>query len=42
MMFGFFFYTDAGEDLKLKVDPKTGRAVNSQAAQPGEAQSEQP
>jgi peroxiredoxin len=26
MMFGFFFYTADGEDLNLKVDPKTGRA----------------
>ncbi len=24
MMFGFFFYTADGEDLKLKIDPKTG------------------
>jgi hypothetical protein len=27
MMFGFFFYTADGEDLKLKVDPKTGGRV---------------
>lgn len=27
MMFGFFFYTDDAEDLELRVDPKTGRAV---------------
>jgi thiol-disulfide isomerase/thioredoxin len=27
MMFGFFFYTADGEDLKLKVDPKTGHRV---------------
>jgi thiol-disulfide isomerase/thioredoxin len=27
MMFGFFFYTADGEDLKLKVDPKTGVRV---------------
>jgi peroxiredoxin len=27
MMFGFFFYTDDAEDLDLRVDPKTGRAV---------------
>lgn len=27
MMFGFFFYTDANEDLKLKVDPETGFAM---------------
>jgi len=26
MMFGFFFYTDAGERLGLKIDPKTGTA----------------
>jgi hypothetical protein len=26
MMFGFFFYTDANEDLHLNVDPKTGWA----------------
>jgi hypothetical protein len=25
MTFGFFFYTADGEDLQLKVDPKTGR-----------------
>jgi thiol-disulfide isomerase/thioredoxin len=25
MMFGFFFYTDAAEQLNLAVDPKTGR-----------------
>jgi hypothetical protein len=25
MMFGFFFYTDDDEDLKLKVDAKTGK-----------------
>jgi peroxiredoxin len=28
MMFGFFFYTADGEDLNLKVDPKSGRALN--------------
>jgi thiol-disulfide isomerase/thioredoxin len=27
MMFGFFFYTADGEDLNLKIDPKTGYAV---------------
>jgi hypothetical protein len=27
MMFGFFFYTADGEDLNLKVDPKTGNMV---------------
>ncbi|MFN0018662.1 MAG: redoxin domain-containing protein [Pirellulaceae bacterium] len=27
MMFGFFFYTDDDEDLKLKVDAKTGHVV---------------
>jgi len=27
MMFGFFFYTADGEDLNLKVDPKTGYAM---------------
>ena len=27
MMFGFFFYTEDGEDLNLQVDPKTGHAV---------------
>ncbi len=25
MMNGFFFYLDANEDLKLEIDPKTGR-----------------
>jgi hypothetical protein len=25
MMFGFFFYTDAAEQLDLVIDPKTGR-----------------
>ena len=28
MMFGFFFYTEDGQDLNLSVDPKTGRAVS--------------
>jgi thiol-disulfide isomerase/thioredoxin len=28
MMNGFFFYVDAEENLKLKIDPKTGRAVS--------------
>jgi hypothetical protein len=28
MMNGFVFYTDADEDLKLDIDPKTGRARN--------------
>jgi hypothetical protein len=32
MMFGFFFYTADGEDLNLKVDPKTGRVVNETPA----------
>ncbi len=27
MMFGFFFYTADGEDLKLEIDPKTGYVV---------------
>ena len=27
MMFGFFFYTDAAEQLGLAIDPKTGRAL---------------
>jgi thiol-disulfide isomerase/thioredoxin len=27
MMFGFFFYTADGEDLQLKIDPKTGYVV---------------
>jgi thiol-disulfide isomerase/thioredoxin len=27
MMYGFFFYTDAAEQLGLRVDPKTGTAV---------------
>lgn len=27
MMFGFFFFTDANEQLNLKVDPKTGFAI---------------
>ena len=27
MMVGFFFYTDAAEQLNLRVDPKTGRAA---------------
>jgi len=27
MMFGFFFYTADGEDLNLKIDPKTGYVV---------------
>ncbi|MBS0263292.1 MAG: redoxin family protein [Planctomycetes bacterium] len=37
MMFGFFFYTNDGEDLKLQVDSKTGRALPqaNPAAQPG-------
>jgi thiol-disulfide isomerase/thioredoxin/mono/diheme cytochrome c family protein len=42
MMFGFFFYTDAGEDLQLKVDPQTGRAVIPKAAETSEAKSEIP
>ncbi len=28
MMFGFFFYTEEGQDLNLSVDPKTGRAIS--------------
>jgi hypothetical protein len=24
MMYGFFFYTHANENLALKIDPKTG------------------
>lgn len=28
MMYGFFFYTEAGEKLGLKVDPKTGVVAN--------------
>jgi thiol-disulfide isomerase/thioredoxin len=27
MMFGFFFYTEDGEELNLQVDPKTGRLI---------------
>ena len=27
MMFGFFFYTADGEDLQMKIDPKTGYVV---------------
>jgi mono/diheme cytochrome c family protein len=27
MMFGFFFYTKADEDLNLDIDPKTGMAI---------------
>jgi hypothetical protein len=33
MMFGFFFYTADAEDLNLRVDPKTGRASPSSAAE---------
>ena len=29
MMFGFLFYTKDGEDLNLKVDPKTGHRIRS-------------
>jgi thiol-disulfide isomerase/thioredoxin len=32
MMYGFFFYTQDGEDLNLTIDPKTGTAVKSTAA----------
>ncbi|HEX5102245.1 MAG TPA: redoxin family protein [Pirellulaceae bacterium] len=42
MMYGFFFYTDASEDLKLNVDPKTGRVVKSEADQPAKAQDQGP
>jgi thiol-disulfide isomerase/thioredoxin/mono/diheme cytochrome c family protein len=42
MMFGFFFYTDAGEDLNLHIDPKTGRSVDAKAAEPGESKSQEP
>jgi hypothetical protein len=31
MMNGFFFYVDANEDLKLDIDPKTGRAKQRSA-----------
>ncbi|HTN74012.1 MAG TPA: redoxin domain-containing protein [Pirellulaceae bacterium] len=34
MMFGFLFYTADGEDLKLKVDPKTGYPAAPQANTP--------
>ncbi len=36
MMYGFFFYTDDDENLNLKVDPKTGAAIEGtpQAAAP--------
>ena len=27
MMYGFFFYTDAAEQLGLRVDPKTGAGL---------------
>jgi len=27
MMFGFFFYTEDGEDLNLRINPKTGRVL---------------
>ena len=29
MMYGFFFYTDANEQMGLRVDPRTGRAVKA-------------
>ena len=29
MMFGFLFYTNEGEDLNLKVDPRTGHRVGT-------------
>lgn len=35
MMNGFFFYTDAHEQLNLTVDPKTGRAKKATAAAEG-------
>jgi thiol-disulfide isomerase/thioredoxin len=31
MMFGFFFYTQAGEDLNVRVDPRTGTVVDHPA-----------
>lgn len=34
MMFGFFFYTADGEDLKLKVDPKTGHRMALESKAP--------
>lgn len=36
MMFGFFFYTRADEDLNLRVDPRSGRVVEV-AAEPSTA-----
>jgi hypothetical protein len=42
MMFGFFFYTDAKEDLQLNVDPKTGRAIRTQSPEPGEPANPEP
>ena len=42
MMFGFFFYTDASEDLQLNVDPKTGRASMPKTPAPGEPLNQQP
>jgi thiol-disulfide isomerase/thioredoxin len=30
MMIGFFFYTDDSEDLNLRIDPKTGRAIEEE------------
>ena len=34
MMFGFFFYTNEGEDLNLKVDPRTGHRLSKLLTQP--------
>jgi hypothetical protein len=42
MMFGFFFYTDASEDLLLNVDPKTGRVAKPEVDQPGEVPNQRP
>ena len=42
MMFGFFFYTDANEDLNLNVDPETGRPARSKMAEQGESKNHEP